>query len=86
MDATFYRCVDSTQSILCGFLRAHGHRTENWIATGDDDGDIFLWNADVVVPTSVSFAMTLPRSNQSERTTNSGRTTGTVLVFFAGQH
>jgi WD40 repeat protein len=38
-----------------------------WIATGNDDGDNFLWNARV--PTSVSFAMALPR--------NRSNTTGT---------
>jgi hypothetical protein len=49
-----------------------------WIATGNDDGDIFLWNAGVPShPTSVSFAMLLPRNRHN---TNSEPTTSLVFV------
>jgi WD40 repeat protein len=46
-----------------------------WIATGNDVGDIFLWNAGV--PTSVSFAMLLPRNRHNA---NSKPTTSLVFV------
>ena len=43
-----------------------------WIATGNDVGDVFLWNASD--PMNVSFAMLLPRNRSS-------KTTVTSLVF-----
>ena len=46
-----------------------------WIATGNDDGDIFLWDAGY--PASVSFAMLLPRNQPN---TSWARPT-TSLVF-----
>jgi WD40 repeat protein len=42
-----------------------------WIATGNDVGDIFLWNAGV--PTSVSFAMALPRYRSNLNTTTTSK-------------
>ena len=49
-----------------------------WIATGNDIGDVFLYNADV--PTSVSFAMVLPRGNRP-KSSNIIKSTVTSLVF-----
>ena len=46
-----------------------------WIATGNDVGDTFLWNADN--PASVTFAMILPRN---ERNSYSMATTSLVFV------
>ena len=46
-----------------------------WIATGNDFGDIFLWNGGV--PTNVSFAMLLPRNRPN---TSRGPTTSLVFV------
>ena len=48
-----------------------------WIATGDDVGDVFLWNAHV--PTSVSFAMALPRIQLNQYQRVGGPTTS---LFF----
>jgi hypothetical protein len=46
-----------------------------WIATGNGIGDIFLWNAGI--PTSISFAMRLPRNRHN---TNYEKTVSLVFV------
>ena len=46
-----------------------------WVATGNDAGDVFLWNAGV--PTSLSFAMLLPHNRLD---TTSQSTTSLVFV------
>ena len=56
-----------------------------WIATGNDDGEIFLWNASV--PTRTSFAMQLPRnrSNTTSKPTTSnisGKPLATTSLVF----
>ena len=48
-----------------------------WIATGNDDGDTYLWNADDPATGSVSFAMLLPRNQLN---TLSMPTTSLVFV------
>ena len=58
-----------------------------WIATGNNVGDVFLWNA--VVPTSVSFAMLLPRNrpNTSMATTSLVFVpNSTALIIISGGH
>jgi WD40 repeat protein len=51
-----------------------------WIATGNDVGDIFLWNAGF--PTSVTFALLLPRNrpNSNSKPNSDSRLT-TSLAF-----
>jgi WD40 repeat protein len=51
---------------------------EKWIATGNDNGEIFLWNAGV--PSSASFAMRLPR-NRSNTGASKPITSNTITTI-----
>ena len=73
--------IDSVRVSACAWSQ-----DGKWIATGNDVGDIFLWNAGV--PSSASFAMHLPRNrlNTTSKPTTSlvFERDSTALIIISG--